>query len=71
MIPLGTEVATVLVLLAVFPFNFASLPSAAQNVTELSIRLGIAAVAVGMGIALVVKFVRLMVAFARNEPAEL
>jgi uncharacterized membrane protein len=59
--------ATVLVLLAVFPFNFASLPSTAQNVTEVSVRLGIAAVAVGMGIALVVKFVRLMVAFARND----
>ncbi len=59
--------ATVVVLLAVFPFDFGVLPSAAQNVTELSVRLGIAAVAVGMGIALVVKFVRLMVAFARND----
>jgi uncharacterized membrane protein len=61
--------ATVLVLLAVFPFDFTVLPSAAQNVTELSVRLGIAAVAVGMGIALVVKFVRLMVAFARDDAA--
>ncbi len=61
--------ATVIVLLAVFPFNFSSLPSGAQDITAFSVRLGIAAVAVGMGVALVVKFVRLVVALVRNEPS--
>jgi uncharacterized membrane protein len=62
--------ATVLTLLVVFPFDFTVIPgSTAAHVTELSVRFGIVAVAVAMGVALVVKFVRLIVGLAGGAPA--
>jgi uncharacterized membrane protein len=59
--------AVILTLLAVFPFDFSVIPSqTAQDVTSISVHFGIIAVAIGMGIALIVKFVRLIIGFARG-----
>jgi uncharacterized membrane protein len=58
----GLGLATVITLLAVFPLDFSMLPNnAAQAGTDLGVHIVLILVAVGLGIGLLVRFIRLLV----------
>jgi uncharacterized membrane protein len=66
----GFNLAAVVTLLIIFPFNFNVIPNAdAAGWTELGVRIGLAVIAVGFGISLLVRAIRLLVSSLRGVTA--
>lgn len=62
----GFGLATVVTLLTVFPFNFDVIPSSeAATITHAAVTVVLICIAVGFGIALVVRIIRLLVSLAK------
>jgi len=61
--------ATVLTLLAIFPFDFSVIPNAtAADVTYIGVRIFLILISVGTGIAIIVRLIKLTVNVVRQSP---